>query len=130
MAENEAKTSAKGWLVFIIIFAYSITVCMGWFNVTGTSVKYALAAGTFGSLGGIGTVMSAVSLTAMVMAFPAGWFIRKWGARNVIMVSMVFSIVGVSIVALSGQNFGMFVAGRIVSGIGVGLCAGGSEHGG
>lgn len=122
MAGSESKTSAKGWLVFIIIFAYSITVCMGWFNVTGTSVKYALAAGTFGSLGGIGTVMSAVSLTAMVMAFPAGWFIRKWGARNVIMISMAFSIVGVAVVALSGQNFGMFIAGRIISGVGVGLC--------
>ena len=119
---SQAKTSGKGWLVFIIIFAYSITVCMGWFNVTGTSVKYALAAGTFGSLGGIGTVMSAVSLTALIMAFPAGWFIRKWGARNVIMISMVFSIVGCAVVAASGLNFGMFIAGRIISGIGVGLC--------
>lgn len=119
---SQAKTSPKGWLVFIIIFAYSITVCMGWFNVTGTSVKYALAAGNFGSLGGIGTVMSAISLTALVMAFPAGWFIRKWGARNVIMISMAFSIVGTAIVALSGQSFGMFVTGRIIAGVGVGLC--------
>lgn len=95
---------------------------MGWFNVTGTSVKYALAAGNFGSLGGIGTVMSAISLTALVMAFPAGWFIRKWGARNVIMISMAFSIVGTAIVALSGQSFGMFVTGRIIAGVGVGLC--------
>ena len=125
MAEAQAKTSAKGWIVFIIIFAYSITVCMGWFNMTGTSVKYAMAAGTFaqnGYLSSIGYAMSAVSLTALVMAFPAGWFIRKWGARNVIMVSMVFSIIGVAMVAASGLNYTLFMAGRIVSGIGVGLC--------
>ena len=73
MAEaSQTKTSAKGWLVFIIIFAYSITVCMGWFNLTGTSVKYAMAAANFstvlgsGGLGGIGYAMSAVSLTALV----------------------------------------------------------------
>ena len=120
--EAQVKTSARGWLVFIIIFAYSITVCMGWFNVTGTSVKYALAAGVFGSLGGIGTVMSEISLTALVMAFPAGWFIRKWGARNVIMISMVFSLIGTALVAASGLNFTMFQAGRIIAGIGVGLC--------
>lgn len=121
-ASTQPKTSGKGWLVFIIIFAYSITVCMGWFNVTGTSVKYALSAGTFGALSGIGNAMSAISLTALVMAFPAGWFIRKWGARNVIMISMVFSIVGTAIVAASGMNNTMFLAGRIVAGIGVGLC--------
>ena len=129
MAEaSQSKTSAKGWLVFIIIFAYSITVCMGWFNLTGTSVKYAMAAANFstvlgsGGLGGIGYAMSAVSLTALVMAFPAGWFIRKWGARNVIMISMVFSIIGCAIVAASGINFYMFMAGRVISGVGVGLC--------
>lgn len=126
MAENtQTKTSAKGWLVFIIIFAYSITVCMGWFNMTGTSVKYAMAAGTFaehGYLSSIGYAMSAVSLTALIMAFPAGWFIRKWGARNVIMISMVFSIVGVALVAASGLNYTMFMAGRVISGVGVGLC--------
>lgn len=126
MAEaSQAKTSAKGWLVFIIIFAYSITVCMGWFNMTGTSVKYAMAAGTFnghGYLSAIGYAMSAVSLTALIMAFPAGWFIRKWGARVTILISMVFSIVGVAMVAASGLNYGLFMAGRIVSGVGVGLC--------
>lgn len=123
MAEDiKSKTSAKGWLVFIIIFAYSITVCMGWFNVTGTSVKYALSAGTFGELAGIGNAMSAISLTALIMAFPAGWFIRKWGARNVIMISMVFSIIGTAIVAASGMNNTIFLLGRIVAGIGVGLC--------
>lgn len=102
---------------------------MGWFNVTGTSVKYALAAGPFATeflgisgLGNIGNVMSAVSLTALIMAFPAGWFIRKWGARNVIMISMVFSILGCALVAASGMNFTLFITGRIISGIGVGLC--------
>ena len=116
------KTSPKGWLVFVIIFAYSVTVCMNWFSVPAPAIKYALAAGCFGAMTEIGTVMSAISLTALIMAFPAGWFIRKWGARNVILISMVFSIVGCAMAAASGSNYPLFLAGRIVAGVGVGLC--------
>ena len=127
MAENQsaAKTSAKGWLVFCIIFAYSVTVCMAWFNMTGTGVKYVMSAGNFADFGGlsaIGYAMSAVSISAIVMAVVAGPLIRAFGGRTTMLISMVFSVIGVAICAASGMNFYMFMAGRVISGCGVGLC--------
>ena len=116
------KTSAKGWLVFIIIFAYSITICMSWFSVPAPAIKYALSAGTFGSLTEIGTAMSAISITALIMAFPAGWFIRKWGSRAIILVSMLCGIVGTAICAAAGTTYPVYLAGRLIVGFGVGLC--------
>ncbi|CAG9988848.1 unnamed protein product [Clonostachys byssicola] len=63
---------------------------------------------------------TATHLGAILMAFFAGFIVDKRGRRESIFVSAVINIIG-AVISGSAQNIAMFIAGRMIIGIGVGL---------
>ena len=64
-----------------------------------------------------------MAITALIAAVVAGPLANRLGHKIVLIVAGICLIVGCAIAALSGANFGILLASRIITGIGVGLCA-------
>jgi MFS family permease len=63
---------------------------------------------------------TATSLGAILIALFAGFIVDKFGRRYSVLASALFNILG-AVITASAQNLAMFIAGRMVVGLGMGL---------
>ncbi|CAH0046922.1 unnamed protein product [Clonostachys solani] len=63
---------------------------------------------------------TATSLGAILIALFAGFIVDKYGRRYSVLASALFNILG-AVITASAQSLAMFIAGRMVVGLGMGL---------
>lgn len=71
-----------------------------------------------------GFLMNAIAWTAIIVAIPTGWIIRRIGPKPTLIISGVITALGMAGVALFfNVSYEMFLTFRVITGIGVGMCS-------
>lgn len=117
MTEQNAPTQ-KGnpWLMLIVAYIAALTAPVNMMKVP--AVAPALMGVLQVDTGGIGFLMSAYTLTGVILALPAGAIARKFGYRNAGLIALAFSLVG-SCVGCFYMDYTALMVCRIFEGIGL-----------
>ncbi len=113
-----SRPMASPWLVLGAVYLASIAAVMAQF---AAPPLMPLLIESFGvDLAAASSMMSVFSITGLVLALPAGLLLVRYGARATIVAAMASVVLG-SLLGVVAPDFGMFLAGRAVQGVGVGL---------
>lgn len=123
MFEKSSETVRMGWSTLLVISACvvdSVTIAydgsvMGSVNVMPSYNRYFDITTTTKAVNS-----SATYLGAILMAPFAGIIVDKLGRKQGLFISAVLNVIGAAVTA-AAQNTAMFIAGRMIIGIGVGL---------
>lgn len=118
------STPKYAWTILAVVFFLSIVLPMQWFSCPPLSMNIFEAYGLEGAArADFGLLMSYVAIAALIAAIVAGPLANRLGHKFVLVSAGICLIAGCAIAALSGSNFGILLASRIITGVGVGLAA-------
>lgn len=117
MGETE-MTARRRWVIFLVTVIGSVSVAISQFKVTGTMPAII---GEFGiDRTTAGLLMSIPSLANLLIALPGGAIVRKFGARNAFIVTVVvcfvFNIAGALV-----TDFNLLLVTRFFEGLSLGM---------
>ncbi len=114
------KAPARAWAVLAVTYLASVCAPLCQFKIPPLASW--LFPAFHGSLDAVsfGTLMSAIGIIGVVLAFPAAFIARKIGLKNVILLSVACLGAGSLLGGFSG-SVEMLMASRFVEGVGIGL---------
>lgn len=123
---NNQKTPARAWGILAISYIASWAAALAQFKVPALADSL-IPSVIVGAAGGdpvligtyFGLLMSALTIIALVLAFPASYISNKIGLKNTVLISIVCLIVGTAMAI--PDSFALLMAGRFLEGIGIGL---------
>ncbi len=114
------KAPARAWAVLAVTYLASVCAPLCQFKIPPLASW--LFPAFHGALDAVsfGTLMSAIGIIGVVLAFPAAFIARKVGLKNVMLLSVACLGLGS---ALGGLSTGveMLMASRFIEGVGIGL---------
>ncbi len=122
----DQKTPARAWGMLAISYIASWAAALAQFKVPALADSL-IPAVIVGAAGGdpvlintyFGLLMSALTIIALVLAFPASYISNKIGLKNTVLFSVVCLLIGTAMAV--PDNFALLMAGRFLEGIGIGL---------
>ena len=114
------KAPARAWAVLAVTYLASICAPLCQFKIPPLASW--LFPAFHGALDAVsfGTLMSAISVIGVVLAFPAAFIARKVGLKNVILLSVACLGIGSAIGGISA-NLELLMVSRLLEGVGIGL---------
>ena len=116
----QEKVPPRAWAVLFTVWFASVYAAYCQFKIPP------LASWLFPAFRGeldavvFGTLMSAIAIIGVILAFPAAFIVRKIGLRNVIVLSMACLAAG-SVVGGLATSVEVLLAGRLLEGVGIGF---------
>lgn len=116
IASAQPEPSATRWLVLGVLafariamgFQFQAVASVAPFLVEEFSIDYAA----------IGTLIGLYLLPGIVLALPGGFLGRRFGEKRMVLAGLALMVVG-GVVSALGMSYGMLVAGRFITGVGV-----------
>ena len=122
--EASIATPKYAWTILAVVFFLSIVLPMQWFSCPPLRMNIFEAYALEGAArANFGLLMSYLSIAALVAAVAAGPLANKIGHKLVLIIASVLLIASCAIAAVSGTDFNVLLASRVVTGAGVGLAA-------
>ena len=114
------KAPARAWAVLAVTYLASICAPLCQFKIPPLASW--LFPAFHGALDAVsfGTLMSAISVIGVVLAFPAAFIARKVGLKNVILLSVACLGIGSAIGGIFA-NLELLMVSRLLEGVGIGL---------
>ena len=117
---HQEKASGKAWAMLAVTYFASICAPLCQFKIPPlASWLFPAFHGTLDSVT-FGTLMSAIALIGVVLAFPAAFIARRMGLKNVILLSVACLGIGSAIGGIEA-NLPLLLASRLLEGVGIGL---------
>ncbi|MDR1358754.1 MAG: MFS transporter [Coriobacteriales bacterium] len=125
LAEEGKPTPRFAWVALISTLIVSIIVPMAWFSIPPNA---GLIFGSFAMKGTpidptqFGLLMNGLSYSAMIIALPCGFIIRKIGIKPTLLIACGLVFLGALWIALLADlGYEYLLTGRIIQGFGVGM---------
>ncbi len=114
------KAPARAWAVLAVTYLASICAPLCQFKIPPLASW--LFPAFHGALDAVsfGTLMSAISVIGVILAFPAAFIARKIGLKNVILLSVACLGIGSAVGGISA-NLELLMVSRLLEGVGIGL---------
>lgn len=142
-AQPQAKTPGFAWVILLIVYLVSLSAAMLWFScppmaesiiggyLMGPAAAMAEATGDFSIVANaeasinanFGMLMTWVAIGAIITALIAIFLQNKMGIKWILILSAVCLVIGGAMSAISGDNFTLLSAARLVVGLGIGFVA-------
>ena len=117
---KQSKVSGKAWGMLAVTYFASICAPLCQFKIPPlASWLFPAFHGTLDSVT-FGTLMSAIALIGVVLAFPAAFIARRVGLKNVILLSVACLGVGSALGGVEA-NLTLLLVSRLLEGVGIGL---------
>ena len=117
---QQTKVSGKAWGMLAVTYFASICAPLCQFKIPPLASW--LFPAFHGALDSVtfGTLMSAIALIGVVLAFPAAFIARRMGLKNVILLSVACLGVGSALGGVDA-NLTLLLVSRLLEGVGIGL---------
>lgn len=139
----KAKTPGFAWVILLIVYLVSLSAAMLWFScppmaesiiggyIMGPAHALAEATGDMSIMAAaessinanFGMLMTWVAIGAIITALIAIFLQNKMGIKWILILSAICLVIGGAMSALSGDNFTLLSAARLVIGLGIGFVA-------
>lgn len=138
-----AKTPGYAWVILGIVYLLSISAAMLWFScppmasniiegyIIGPAVGAAMAQGidpeqaiaALNINADFGMLMTWVAVGAIISSLIAIFLQNKLGIKLILMLAAACLVIGGAMAALSGTDYALLSASRVVAGLGIGFVA-------
>lgn len=117
---KQGKVSGKAWGILAVTYLASFCAPLCQFKIPPLASW--LFPAFHGALDSVtfGTLMSAIAVIGVVLAFPAAFIARRMGLKNVILLSVACLGMGSAVGGLT-SNLNVLMASRLLEGVGIGL---------
>ena len=117
---QQTKVSGKAWGMLAVTYFASICAPLCQFKIPPLASW--LFPAFHGALDSVtfGTLMSAIALIGVVLAFPAAFIARRMGLKNVILLSVACLGVGSALGGVDA-SLTLLLVSRLLEGVGIGL---------
>ena len=117
---KQGKVSGKAWGILAVTYLASFCAPLCQFKIPPLASW--LFPAFHGALDSVtfGTLMSAIAVIGVVLAFPAAFIARRMGLKNVILLSVACLGAGSAVGGLT-SDLNVLMASRLLEGVGIGL---------
>lgn len=112
------KTPAFAWVILIALYMATLSATFNLFKLPPLMTTIQTEFGV--DIVKAGKLMSVFSIMGFVLAFPAGYILKRFGIKVTALIAVGAVTVGPAIGALA-ESFSMLYAGRFIEGVGMGL---------
>jgi MFS family permease len=112
------KTPAYAWVILIALYMATLSTTLNLFKLPPlmTTIQTAFSVDIVKA----GKLMSVFSIMGFVLAFPAGYILKRFGIKVTALIAVGAVTIGPAIGALA-KSFAILYAGRFIEGVGMGL---------
>jgi len=112
------KTPAYAWVILIVLYMATLSATLNLFKLPPlmTTIQDAFSVDIVKA----GKLMSVFSIMGFVLAFPAGYILKRFGIKVTALIAVGASVIG-SVIGGLAESFAMLYAGRFIEGVGMGL---------
>ncbi|MFC1838656.1 CynX/NimT family MFS transporter [Thermodesulfobacteriota bacterium] len=112
------KTPAYAWVILIALYMATLSATLNLFKLPPLMTTIQTAFGV--DIVKAGKLMSVFSIMGFVLAFPAGYILKRFGIKVTALIAVGAVTIGPVIGALA-KSFAILYAGRFIEGVGMGL---------
>jgi MFS family permease len=112
------KTPAYAWIILIVLYMATLSATLNLFKLPPLMTTIQTAFGV--DIVKAGKLMSVFSIMGFVLAFPAGYILKRFGIKVTALIAVGAATIGPIIGALA-ETFTILYAGRFIEGVGMGL---------
>lgn len=118
MNQQTAKTASYAWIVLIALYMSTLSTTLNLFKLPPlmTTIQTAFSVDIVKA----GNLMSVFSIMGFILAFPAGFILKRFGIKMTALIAVAASAIGPIIGALA-KTFTILYVGRFIEGVGMGL---------
>jgi predicted MFS family arabinose efflux permease len=118
MNQQSAKTASYAWVVLIALYMATLSTTLNLFKVPPlmTTIETSFNVDIVKA----GNLMSVFSIMGFILAFPAGFILKRFGIKVTALIAVAASAIGPIIGALA-KTFAILYVGRFIEGVGMGL---------
>jgi predicted MFS family arabinose efflux permease len=118
MNQQTAKTASYAWVVLIALYMATLSTTLNLFKLPPLMTTIQTSFGV--DIVKAGNLMSVFSIMGFILAFPAGFIIKRFGIKMTGLIAVGASAIGPIIGALA-KTFAILYVGRFIEGVGMGL---------
>lgn len=118
MNQQSVKTPSYAWVILIALYMATLSATFNLFKLPPLMTTIQTAFGV--DIVKAGKLMSVFSIMGFVLAFPAGYILKRFGIKVTALIAVGAVTIGPAIGALA-ETFPMLYAGRFIEGVGMGL---------
>ncbi|MGD9163006.1 MAG: MFS transporter, partial [Desulfobacteraceae bacterium] len=118
MNQQSVKTPSYAWVILVALYMATLSTTLNLFKVpplmTTIQTNFGVDIVKAGKLMGIFNIMG------FILAFPAGYILKRYGLKMTALIAVAASAIG-SVIGVLAKTFLMLYAGRFIEGVGFGL---------
>ncbi len=118
MNQQTAKTASYAWVVLIALYMATLSTTLNLFKLPPLMTTIQTAFGV--DIVKAGKLMSVFSIMGFILAFPAGFIIKRFGIKITALIAVAASAIG-PIIGVLAKTFAILYVGRFIEGVGMGL---------
>ncbi len=118
MNQQTVKTASYAWVILIALYMATLSTTLNLFKLPPlmTTIQTAFSVDIVKA----GNLMSVFSIMGFILAFPAGFILKRFGIKMTALIAVGASAIGPIIGALA-KTFAILYVGRFIEGVGMGL---------
>ncbi len=118
MNQQTVKTAPYAWVILIALYMATLSTTLNLFKLPPlmTTIQTAFSVDIVKA----GNLMSVFSIMGFILAFPAGFILKRFGIKMTALIAVGASAIGPIIGALA-KTFAILYVGRFIEGVGMGL---------
>ncbi len=117
-SETMPKTPAYAWVILIALYMVTLSTTLNLFKLPPMMTTIQTAFGV--DIVKAGKLMSVFNIMGFILAFPAGYILKRYGIKMTALIAVGASAIGPVIGALA-KTFAILYVGRFIEGVGMGL---------
>ncbi|MBN1627359.1 MAG: MFS transporter [Deltaproteobacteria bacterium] len=112
------KTPGYAWVILIALYMATLSTTLNLFKLPPLMTTIQTSFGV--DIVKAGKLMSVFNIMGFILAFPAGYILKRYGIKMTALIAVAASAIGPVIGALA-KTFAILYVGRFIEGVGMGL---------
>ncbi len=118
MNQQSSKTASYAWVILVALYMATLSTTLNLFKLPPLMTTIQTAFGV--DIVKAGKLMSVFSIMGFILAFPAGFIIKRFGIKITALIAVAASAIG-PIIGVLAKTFAILYVGRFIEGVGMGL---------
>ena len=118
MNQQSVKTPTYAWVVLLALYMATLSTTLNLFKLPPLMTTIQTAFGV--DIVKAGKLMSCFNIMGFILAFPAGYILKRYGIKMTALIAVGQSAIG-PIIGVLAKTFTILYVGRFIEGVGMGL---------
>ena len=118
MNQQSVKTPSYAWVILVALYMATLSTTLNLFKLPPLMTTIQTAFGV--DIVKAGKLMSCFNIMGFILAFPAGYILKRYGIKMTALIAVGASTIG-PVIGVLAKTFAILYVGRFIEGVGMGL---------